>query len=180
MPTSLAAVEIAKIAVGNNDIQTVSLGATQLWTAVQFVPAGAVLGSSASSGTSYAPVQGWKADTKYPGSAVATNKLVIPAAGKGVTITASIVWGPASSYTFDITMRLTLDGKTIATGSKFTVPTFGSATASVTATDVDVKTGSLIGVEAQGNSMFNSGPAAAASPNSYVRAFLPEGTKRRT
>ncbi len=174
MAASLGTVDIAKVALGGNDIQKISLGAVDVWNAVVFIPVGATVGTATTSGSPFSLMQGWRADPKYPGSTVASNKLVVPAAGKGVTIAASVIWSATSSYKQDVTMRLTLDDKPVGTaGRKVSAPAWGSVTAEVVASGVDVKTGSVVGVEALGESMFNNGPTAQVNASSYLRVYLP-------
>ncbi|WP_329405386.1 hypothetical protein OG563_26355 [Nocardia vinacea] len=171
---SLSTTAIAKASVGSTAIQKISLGTTLLWSAVTFVPVSAKLNATYATATSYAQVTGWAADTTaYPGSTVSSNKLVIPAAGTGVTLSCSIPFSGASGYAYDLTLRLVLDGTVIATGTKATAAAYGTATATVSIAGQSVNAGSLLMVEALGGSPIFGTPTLNADTNSFLRAIIP-------
>lgn len=173
MAGSIAAAPILKASIGSTPLVRISLGTALLWDGVPFTPAGAKLNASHVTTTSFAQVKGYAADAAYPGSTVAADRLVIPTAGAGVTLAAAIVFSSGTSYGFDMTLQLWLDGTLVQTGAKFSCAAFGSATATVSLAGQTVNAGSQLMVHAKGGSQFNSAPTLAANAASYMRAYIP-------
>ncbi|MFI8976931.1 hypothetical protein ACIGO9_28895 [Nocardia asteroides] len=173
MAGSLGSTAVPKISIGSAPVVRVSLGTALLWDGVPFVPVSAKLTTAfPTSKTSYTQVKGFTADSAYPGSTVVADALIIPNAGEGVTLSASMYFNAGSSYPLDLTLQLWLDGVNIKTGTKATAPAFGSSTATVSITGQAVSAGSQLVLYALGGSQFNA-PTIPVNASSYLRASMP-------
>lgn len=173
MAGSIAATPILKASIGSTPILRMSLASTLLWDGVPFTPASAKLTTAFNtSKTSYTQVKGFTADAAYPGSTVVADAVIIPNAGEGVTLSASMFFNAGSSYSLDLTLQLWLDGVNLKTGTKATAPAFGSATATVSIGGQTVNAGSQLVLYALGGSSFTA-PTIPVNASSYLRAHIP-------
>ncbi|WP_067573717.1 hypothetical protein [Nocardia acidivorans] len=108
-----------------------------------FLPSKMNKNGTASPGSSFAPVQGWLADTSgsFPGSLVSGNEaLVVQNAGGAVTISVSATWSTFSTATVNI--NITVNGSVVQTNSQT------GASGTLTATwNGAVATGDFIRIE---------------------------------
>ncbi|MFD3463749.1 hypothetical protein ACFWVM_28880 [Nocardia fluminea] len=173
MAGSAGTTPIVKASIGTTPLLRISLGTTLLWDGQPFTAASAKLTSAHQTTTAWAQVLGFTADAAYPGSAVSSNSLVIPNAGSNVTLSASIPFSSGTSYAFNLTLQLYLNGVSVQTGVQASAPAFGSGTATVSISGMSVPAGSVLMLHARGGSQFNSGPNIAANANAYLRAHIP-------
>ncbi|MFE3196278.1 hypothetical protein ACFXHA_45285 [Nocardia sp. NPDC059240] len=116
-----------------------------------FLPSKMNKNGTANLTTSYAPVQGWTADTgSYPGSTVSSpDALVVQNTGASVKITVSATWSVGIGSTV-VSLNITVNGGIVAT--------IDSATASSGTTSTNwtgaVAQGDLIRMEAKAASAF--------------------------
>ncbi|MFC9995767.1 hypothetical protein [Nocardia sp. NPDC127526] len=161
MTISLSSIAIPKASFGVTELHKISIGSTQVWASDAFTPVRANIATGHISTYEWKRVIGLTADTaSYPGSTVTSDQLVVPAAGTGVTITASIRWENSKVASYPVSMRLKVDGVIVKGETQFDIGAKASKVCIVEATNQTVRVGSLVTVESTND--FVTGPVIVA------------------
>ncbi|MFD3596223.1 hypothetical protein ACFWU5_26180 [Nocardia sp. NPDC058640] len=164
----LVAVSSAKAGV---DMAQVGIGQLSTVTVASFAPSGMIKSPAWAQLTdAWSNVTGWTANTgTYPGSTVNTDGIVAQQSKAAATLAASIVFTAAAAVNVNVTLRLTVNGVVVATGTATQVPASASATVNVSVVRA-VAANDVVRVQAMSSqflAMYN--PTAQANPASYVR-----------
>ncbi|MFD3703344.1 hypothetical protein ACFWUP_09375 [Nocardia sp. NPDC058658] len=164
-----AAVTSAKAGI---DMAHAASGQLSLVTVPSFAPSRMTKSSPWTQMTeSWLTVAGWSADTVgYPGTTVSSDGIVVQSPKAAATIEASIVFTAVVAYSaVPVTLRLTVNGAVVATGTATSVPAGGTAAVSVSMVG-PVTTGDVVRVQAKNSSSLGvNSPTAQTNPASYVR-----------
>ncbi|MEV6358798.1 hypothetical protein [Nocardia asteroides] len=119
---------------------------------------------------SWTNVAAWAADTgAYPGSTINTDGVVAQTAKAAATLSASVVFTAAAAVVVNVTLRLTVNGSVVATGTATAIPASGSAAVNVSVVRT-ISAGDIVRVQAMSNTMMSLyNPTAQPNTASYVR-----------